>query len=245
MGYSSVIVGWIYTILPIVGLLSKPIFGGIGDRFHIQKKLFIIFQFVIIIAFSAILLIPSIPAKSELHCHEGVTLLKFCPPNLSTIDECSIDRVVNASNSDKFGSQMKCMKNDAWREICEHWNVSGLCNSNDKTFEIRTDVAHNKIERVKDCFFLTFENGTINGNHESTLFCPGQHKIEMECDVNFGDETANEVFAGATDSQVKSTYQFWTFFLMLIISWAGMAVVVSIGDAICFEMLGDKPQRFG
>jgi hypothetical protein len=67
----------------------------------------------------------------------------------------------------------------------------------------------------------------------------------MSCQVKFDSETVSELFAGATDDQVKTTYQFWTFFMMLVISWAGMAVVVSVGDAICFEMLGQKPQRFG
>lgn len=32
LGFSSFIVGTIYTILPIVGLLAKPIFGAIADR---------------------------------------------------------------------------------------------------------------------------------------------------------------------------------------------------------------------
>lgn len=67
----------------------------------------------------------------------------------------------------------------------------------------------------------------------------------MNCEVKCKDESVSEVLSGATDAQVKSTYQFWTFFILLIISWAGMAVVVSVGDAICFEMLGDKPQRYG
>lgn len=30
-----------------------------------------------------------------------------------------------------------------------------------------------------------------------------------------------------------------------MVSWAGMAVVVSVGDAIAFEMLGDKPHLYG
>jgi hypothetical protein len=228
-----------------VGLISKPLFGAIGDRFHIQKKLFVGFQFVIIIAFLSILFIPPIPAKSELHCHSGVTLLKFCPPNLDTIDNCTIHRVQNESNSDFFGSKMKCEKNEAWKGICKYWEVPGLCESSDKRVEIYSKVAHNKIEFIDSCFDITFYNATIN-DHNTSLYCPTTSpKVEMKCDVIFEDETANELFAGSTDTQTKSTYQFWTFFMMLIISWAGMAVVVSIGDAICFEMLGDKPQRFG
>lgn len=174
----------------------------------------------------AILLIPTIPAKSELHCHNGVTLMKFCPPNLKSIDNCTINRVMNESNSDEFGSNMKCDKNDAFKSMCPNWNVPGLCESSDNRVNIHTNVAHNKIEfiEVESCFYITFANGTVNG-HESTLNCPGSlAKLQLDCGVRFDDETANEVFAGATDTQVKSTYQFWTFFLMLIISWSGMAV---------------------
>jgi hypothetical protein len=40
------------------------------------------------------------------------------------------------------------------------------------------------------------------------------------------------------DVKVADLYQFWLFFLLMVLSWISMAVVVSIGDAICFEMLG-------
>lgn len=32
LGYSDVVVGTMYMILPIVGLLAKPLFGYIADR---------------------------------------------------------------------------------------------------------------------------------------------------------------------------------------------------------------------
>lgn len=40
------------------------------------------------------------------------------------------------------------------------------------------------------------------------------------------------------DSSVLGLPQFWMFFVFLVLSWIGMAVVVSLGDAICFQMLG-------
>lgn len=33
--------------------------------------------------------------------------------------------------------------------------------------------------------------------------------------------------------------------MFLVLSWAGMAVVVSVGDAICFEMLGENHHLYG
>jgi hypothetical protein len=43
---------------------------------------------------------------------------------------------------------------------------------------------------------------------------------------------------------VADLYQFWLFFLLMVLSWISMAVVVSIGDAICFEMLGKFAESY-
>lgn len=32
LGFSSVVTGTIYTVLPIIGMLAKPLFGLIGDK---------------------------------------------------------------------------------------------------------------------------------------------------------------------------------------------------------------------
>ena len=42
------------------------------------------------------------------------------------------------------------------------------------------------------------------------------------------------------NSSLTSTYQFHLFLWAAIVSWVGMAVVVSIADAICFDLLGTK-----
>lgn len=44
LGFSSNVLGTVYAVLPVVGLLSKPIFGGLADKFHKQKLLFLVFQ---------------------------------------------------------------------------------------------------------------------------------------------------------------------------------------------------------
>lgn len=248
LGYSASIVGLIYLVLPMVGMVAKPLFGAIADRFHRQKFVFLLFQFVIVVSFASILLIPPIPANSEFHCHEGENLMKFCPPNLERVDDCTLNSVVHNEDNSTFKCRMKCHRNDLFSTVCGNWSVPGLCESTDKNIIIDTHVRRNQIAPNQNCFHLFLHNGTIN-KHETTLFCPGHHKDEeifkMKCDVKCDDDRITEVISGATDSQAKSTYQFWTFFLLLAISWAGMAVVVSVGDAICFEMLGEKPQRYG
>lgn len=248
LGYSASIVGVIYFVLPIVGMIAKPLFGAIADRFQKQKFLFLLFQFLIVVSFSSVLLIPAIPSNTEFHCHEGISLMKYCPPHIDQINPCIIQSITENSMNTTFKCSMKCEKNDLWSTICGNWSIPGLCSSTGSNVVIDTHIAHDKISLLSNCFNFRLNNGSIN-NQETTLYCPG-HKTDeaifkMNCGVICEDDTINEVLSNATDDQVKSTFQFWTFFMLLIISWAGMAVVVSIGDAICFEMLGDKPQRYG
>lgn len=40
------------------------------------------------------------------------------------------------------------------------------------------------------------------------------------------------------DASMTSAYQFQLFLWAAIVAWVGMAVVVSIADAICFDLLG-------
>lgn len=247
LGYSASIVGLIYLVLPIVGMLAKPFFGAIADRFHRQKFLFLLFQLLVVVAFSCILLIPAVPTQTELHCHEGVTLIKFCSSNL--VNNCTKDSIIHNPSNQTFQCRMRCRKNDLWPSMCGNWNIPGLCDASSNNVIIDTNIARNKITLgFDDCFDFMFYNATIN-NQNTSLFCPGHHTDEaifkMKCGLTCEDDSINEILSGATDDQVKSTYQFWTFFSLLTLSWAGMAVVVSVGDAICFEMLGDKPQRYG
>lgn len=248
LGYSASIVGLIYFVLPIVGMLAKPVFGAIADRFHRQKFLFLLFQFIIIVSFASVLLIPAIPSNSEFHCHEGENLMKFCPPNIEKANNCTIQSVITNPANTTFKCRMNCKKNDMWSTVCGGWNIPGLCDSHSNNIHIDTHVQYNKVTFFDSCFDLLFHNGTIN-NQDTSLFCPGNHTdqkiFKMNCGVLCEDDTITEVISGVNDDQAKSTYQFWTFFFLLMVSWAGMAVVVSIGDAICFEMLGDKPQRYG
>ncbi|GLH07933.1 uncharacterized protein GBIM_13312 [Gryllus bimaculatus] len=89
LGFSSVIVGTVYTILPITGMLAKPLFGALADRYQCQKLLFIVFQVVTAITFFGIQFIPEIPLETplQLSCDKGFLWLKSCVNR--TLDDCS------------------------------------------------------------------------------------------------------------------------------------------------------------
>lgn len=81
----------------------------------------------------------------------------------------------------------------------------------------------------------------------STLDCQTENEASTQCDMTCNNVDLNAIISGGKipDHEVTGHYQFWVFFLCLALSWIGMAVVVSVGDAICFEMLDDKPHLYG
>jgi len=111
LGFSGVIVGMIYTVLPITGMLAKPIFGAIADRFRLQKTLFLAFQIVTALSFFAIQFIPEIQtgstARSAVLDCDAETFFRFCG---NDIDGCAAARLVaETSSNDTTISCEVCM----------------------------------------------------------------------------------------------------------------------------------------
>lgn len=79
LGFSGFLVGTIYTILPISGLIAKPLFGALADKFKIHKILFLIFQVIVAIALFTIYFIPEIHNKANVYltCN-GEATLEMC-----------------------------------------------------------------------------------------------------------------------------------------------------------------------
>jgi len=120
LGFSSVIVGMIYTVLPITGMLAKPIFGAIADRYRLQKTLFLAFQIVTAISFFVIQFIPQIqtesPARSAVLVCDADTYFKFCSHD---IDSCAAARLVADTSNDTTICEvcMLCSARDMIRYI--------------------------------------------------------------------------------------------------------------------------------
>lgn len=96
LGFSSVVVGFIYTLLPIMGMIAKPTMGAVADRFKCQKLLFQSSIIVTIVMFFLIMFIPAIPSESnvEVHCHQE-SVVKICSKN--KLDNCLADKVIAES----------------------------------------------------------------------------------------------------------------------------------------------------
>ncbi|KAG8286131.1 hypothetical protein J6590_066698 [Homalodisca vitripennis] len=95
-----------------------------------------------------------------------------------------------------------------------------------------------------DCLFTRVSKVQLAGGDVwHTPYCNTSLQI-AQCRMQCQSDTLSDL-TNLSNSQVISHYQFWMFTSLLVFSWIGMAVVVSVGDAICFTILGDQPGKYG
>ncbi|XP_029163760.1 major facilitator superfamily domain-containing protein 6 isoform X1 [Nylanderia fulva] len=233
LGFSGTLVGTIYTVLPISGLIAKPLFGGLADKFRLHKTFFLIFQVLLTIAFFSIYFIPEVDriASVTLICDSTIPFLKICPR--TKFSQKTLSAVIVENIHTNSVCELSC-------EGISHGYIelSGKNVSMNSTFDfsaqfdIYQDLLTNVCVDVKVNMFL-----------DSVTHVPvcGDN-LKTRCMATCHNNSAfNHLLQEAKDSHndaKQSTYQFHLFLWAAIISWVGMAVVVSIGDAICFDLLG-------
>jgi len=95
LGYSTVVVGTIYSILPILTLIIRPIVGAIVDKFCVKKTVFLTFILLTGLTAFALMFVPEIPLETtaELYCND-VTYLNVCAKENSSLSKCDSKRVM-------------------------------------------------------------------------------------------------------------------------------------------------------
>ncbi|KRT85405.1 membrane transporter, partial [Oryctes borbonicus] len=90
LGFSSSTVGVMYTVMPFMGMLAKPLFGAIADRYRCQKIIFLAFILVTAGAFLATFYSPTIEPERKIHfsCDNSITALDTCVNNV-TVSDCT------------------------------------------------------------------------------------------------------------------------------------------------------------
>ncbi|XP_060534642.1 major facilitator superfamily domain-containing protein 6 [Cylas formicarius] len=246
LGFSSVIVGVIYTFLPICGMIAKPVFGAIADRFHCQKKIFAGAQLVAAASFIAIFLVPNVPLDRQVRysCIDSESVFNSLPD--VTIDGDLFYQIQKKELLAKC--QLTCQMNSSdWDIVCNDWKLSQYCDNFTRTatLTIVANVPLDKSELFDDVAIFRAPNLTLD-DADVIPVCPSDG-IRSVCDVDCNDDTVNRVLTKSeiSDADVYSRYQFWCFLFFMVSAWVSQALCVSISDAICFEMLGNKHSRYG
>ncbi|CAG9770502.1 unnamed protein product [Ceutorhynchus assimilis] len=259
LGFSSVVVGLIYTILPVFGMIVKPTVGAISDRFHCQKTIFLIAQLLTAVAFLSIFYAPKVPIQSLASYSCLGTESMFSNVAGVTIDSKLVEKIQNqkATTSCELVCQMS--SNDL-NIICSEWNLTQYCGNSlssqlqSVNFTAMVPLAETNL--FKNTTFIDGQNVTnqraefmaTSINDNGRIFTPScSLPIRTTCNIACDKKDIESLLLRTEipDSEAYSTYQFWVFLLLMIVAWCGQAAAVSLGDAICFELLGDKPNRYG
>lgn len=235
LGFSATVVGTIYTVLPISGLIAKPLFGSLADKFRLHKVFFLIFEAILAIAFFSIYFIPEIDrsAKVTLICDNNLPYLEICPQ--TEFSKKALSAVILENVHTDTVCQLSC------KGVSHGYlELSGKNISANSTFDLgaRFDIYHDLL--TKNCV-----NVKLRMFLDDTVHVPvcGSQLRTWCTAVCHNNSAFNHLLQEAKDSQSDmrhSTYQFPLFLWAAIISWIGMAVVVSIADAICFDLLGSE-----
>lgn len=109
LGFSETVIGIIYTILPFLAMLAKPIMGGIADKYKMKKTLFIMFQIFMGAALLGINFIPAIPKDSKVHfsCGHNTTVFDTIVGNNTIEDKCAATKIMSSlKDQDDFRCQV-------------------------------------------------------------------------------------------------------------------------------------------
>ncbi|XP_049819916.1 major facilitator superfamily domain-containing protein 6-A isoform X2 [Aethina tumida] len=242
MGFSGTTVGIIYTILPICGMVAKPLVGGIADKFLWQKKIFLFSQLLTAAAFIAILYSPTIDNNMEFTCDSGELAVNTVnvTANTNLLDQLR-------EKVEFVECQMNCLSHPTFlKKLCKGTDNKDHCDATIADDKINIDVVLDSSSGwlVTENVFFKVVNVSVNKGDVFHPLCA--NLTSTSCQSTCNDVNLNMLASNSSKIEnAASLYQFWVLLILMIIGWVGQAVVVSVGDAICFGMLGDKPHRYG
>lgn len=133
------------------------------------------------------------------------------------------------------------MNSTIWNTICTNWNASQYCDLSNQTAKLTftVQVPTSLTQLFNNIVIFKVANVSLPNSDFVYPICP--ESISTQCSIDCNNYNINDIIgdSGFSDNEVYGLYQFWVFLMLMIAAWLGQAVVVSIGDAICFEMLGE------
>ncbi|CAH2034832.1 unnamed protein product, partial [Iphiclides podalirius] len=191
LGFTSATVGLIYTVLPIFGLIAKPLFGVIADKFKLQKPIFILFQIVTIVSFSAIYVIPGENTEDpsvQLECGDGATFLRSCYQDPSSVNQCTKGELEALVGTSRCNMSCEMDSPKMWQTVCEHWHIPQYCYSETDNIQYTTEI--DSVGYNDDNCINLFTNKVALDGYDYTPRChigQGYLDLEQPCIMNCTD----------------------------------------------------------
>ncbi|XP_055373688.1 uncharacterized protein LOC129607023 [Condylostylus longicornis] len=246
-GLSSGVVGFLFTVLNLTAMISRPAFGWLADRFKLHKSIFITMQGITALSFFLIYFVPSFPSNVTVKSDVNNTEIIFCPRN-PVWDNCFENRIQNYE-SKVFKCHLNC-KPETWmkKNFCGYKNYD--CISNMKTFEYEIFIDVRTIEKNATCLIMReFKNISYSNAFGYFDEAPLYAKIlDVNCEINCEDHflKSSLVNRGALpDDEIMKKYEFWIFSGLYLFGYSAASVAVSMADTFCFDLLGEEGHLYG
>ncbi|UYV65783.1 hypothetical protein LAZ67_3005446 [Cordylochernes scorpioides] len=251
LGLTMTAVGIVYTTLPFMAALARPVFGTLADKFKCWKSMTIGLLSVIGGSFFFIYLVPRFtPSLMEqdfslqVVCTANWTAGLFPRPYNST---CL--RSMLASSGLQCDAECSECNIAAQHAELEYPPVSMLNSHRWIPFCQVSPTTHYRFQatlhapRSHQSFDLTL-HGFRRFGESQQIYC--EYAVETLCSVRC-NTSLQRCFPGSHPPapNIYTSARFWLYFLLLVLGWEAVGVVYSISDAICFELLGDRPDHYG
>lgn len=263
MGISERFVGYIFTVAPILGIISMPLFGSIADRYKIKKKLFLVFNVINLVAILCFAILTATETKTRrpviLECGQGTSYISHCHHTnqdqwnsiqMKILDELSTKNYPIVCQLDCVASRKE--RDDFCTAIFNHETPQlEMCVQNSSSLEtipvsFRATLDFQKLMPLEACIWIKIDSISENQDEvpdiDRSISCYPKQKLE-DCHINCPDlQSANiamvELESGETGKELSSR-SFWLYASFTVIAWIAMAVVTSVADALCFQTLGN------
>ncbi|XP_076344916.1 major facilitator superfamily domain-containing protein 6-like isoform X2 [Tachypleus tridentatus] len=241
LGISSTALGLIYTILPLLVMIFRPLVGSLVDYFQNLRLIWIVTIVLTIIFYLAINFTPyaatplgsKIPVLAEFECFTNDSGLFLSFRNMSCISGYSYDET---NESFCGGSCNKCFPS-------MHLDSQGAKENIEKLNNFTTDLCNEKSQGIFEINSLIrkseFYTNASNFPFESYFTCSYLQNASCFVDCNLHTEKC------LVTKNVYQTLQFWLFFIFIVIGWTASGVTISLADTACHEMLVGTEHEYG
>ncbi|KAF6209443.1 hypothetical protein GE061_015190 [Apolygus lucorum] len=235
IGYSTTAIGTLFTIIPLLTLVTKPALGSLADKFSLHKTLFLCLIASYSICFFSLQWISKASVESSvvLQCETNTT---FTVPVRSG-DACSNDWIQFQTNS-SFTCEMYCRGD--WPSQYGDDNKQGVNGLSLMIGQLKYSASQMQDDLVVDVVSLTDRNGTaINTS------CPVLSKVV--CDLRCSNLQLQKLInkPAINEEDAPKFFQFWIFAIVAVVGRLSTTNAMTIGDTMCLGLLGDRPEDYG
>ena len=126
-------------------------------------------------------------------------------------------------------------------QMCNHWNVQEACNANLSSFYLSTNTNLSDAVYEQTCLSFPVKELVFNDAQivpQPTCEEQSATNCTADCDSAAVMSFLQDIVIESQDVPYWATLQFQMLFGLMCGSWAAQAVVVSLSDSICFNLLG-------